>query len=64
MSFQYLAKIFFDHEEVSEKGGDDVDELYSWMLVKTQGMFGNFNGEIIDNTTGKVVRRFRKSPPD
>lgn len=64
MAFKYTAKIYFDDEEVNQQEGDDVDELYTWMLIKSQGKFGNFNGEIIDNKTKKVVRGFRKSPPD
>lgn len=61
---KYTAKIYFDKDEVAHESGDDMDELYNWMLIKTQGKFGNFNGEIIDNKTGKAVRSFRKSPPD
>ena len=64
MAFRYTATIYFDEGEVDHESGDDVDELYNWMLLKTQGEFGNFNGEIIDNKTGKTVKGFRKSPPD
>ena len=64
MAFRYTAKIYFDEGEVAHESGDDVDELYTWMLMKTQNQFGNFNGEIIENKTGKVVKSFRKSPPD
>jgi hypothetical protein len=64
MAFKYTATIYFDDNEVYEEKGDDVDELYNWMLIKTQGKFGNFNGEITDNKTKKVVKSFRKSPPD
>lgn len=64
MALRYTAKIYFDKEAVAHESGDDVDELYNWMLIKTQGMFGNFHGEIVENKTGKVVKAFRKSPPD
>lgn len=64
MAFSYTAKIYFDAGEVAHESGEDVDELYTWMLIKTQGMFGNFRGEIIDNKTGKVIKAFRKAPPD
>jgi len=64
MAFRYVAKIFVDDEEVSHESGNDVDELYTWMLANSQGKFGNLSGEIIDNKTGKVVKSFRKSPPD
>jgi hypothetical protein len=61
---KYVAKIYFDEGEVAHENGDDLDGLYNWMLIKTQGKFGNFHGEIIDRKTSKVVRSFRKSPPD
>ncbi len=63
-AFRYTAKIYVDKGEVAHESGDDIDELYNWMLIKAQGKFGNLNGEIIDNKSGKVVRSFRKSPPD
>ena len=64
MGFKYTAKIYFDEGEIAHESGNDADELYTWMLMKAQGKFGNFNGEIIDNKTGKVVKSFRKAPPD
>jgi len=64
MTFRYTAKIYFDEGEIMHESGDDADELYNWMLLKTQGKFGNFNGEVIDNKTKKVVKSFCKSPPD
>ena len=64
MEFRYTAKIYVDEGEVESESGDNADELYTWMLMKTQGKFGNLNGEITDNKTGKVVHSFRKSPPD
>lgn len=64
MDFTYTAKIYFDDDEVAHESGDDIDELYNWMLMKAEGKFGNFNGEIVNNKTGKVVKSFRRSPPD
>ncbi len=64
MTFRYTAKLYIDDEEIGHESGDNVDELYNWMLMKAQGKFGNLNGEIIDNKTRKAVKSFRKSPPD
>jgi hypothetical protein len=64
VAFKYTATIYFDDDEVAHESGNDLDELYNWMLLKTQGKFGNFNGEIKDNKSGEVVKSFRKSPPD
>lgn len=64
MANRYTARIYFDDEEVAQETGGSVEDLYNWMLTKAQGKFGNFNGEIIDNKTGAVVKGFRRSPPD
>jgi len=62
MKSKYTAKVYLDHSLLCQRDGEDVDELYSWMLIETQDKFGNHNGEITDNNTGKVVRCYRKSP--
>ena len=64
MAFHYTARIYFDKGELEHESGNNLDELYNWMLMKAQGKFGNLHGEIIDNKTGKVVKSFRKAPPD
>lgn len=64
MAFRYTAKIYVDKDEVAHESGDDADELYNWMLIKAQGKFGNLHGEITDNKSGKIIRSFRKAPPD
>lgn len=64
MTPQYIAKVFIDDDEIAHESGDDVDELYTWMLLKAQGKFGNFHGHILDNKSNKIVKRFRKAPPD
>ena len=64
MPFRYIAKLYIDKDEIDHESGDDLDELYNWMLVKAQGKFGNLSGEITDTKTHKVVKAFRKSPPD
>ena len=64
MTFRYVAKLYFDDREIAHEYGNDVDELYTWMLIKTQNQFGNFKGDIVVQKTEKVVRSFRKSPPD
>lgn len=64
MGLRYTAKIYMDDEVLMEESGEDLDELYNWMMLKAHGKFGNISGEIIDNQSKKVVRSFRKSPPD
>lgn len=64
MAFHYTAKIFINNDEIAHESGDDIDALYTWMLLKAEGKFGDFHGQIIDNKTHKVVKQFRKAPPD
>lgn len=61
---KYTAKLYFAKDETDHLEGDDLDELYTWMLVQADSQFGSVSGEIIDNKTKKVVKQFRKAPPD
>ena len=61
---QYTAKIYLDKSVIAQESGNNPEELYEWMLIKSQGKLGNVHGEVIDNKTHKVVKAFRKSPPD
>lgn len=64
MSYRYSAKIFIDGSETEYNSGDDLEKLYMWLLTAAQGKFGDVSGEVVDNKTQKVVKKFRKSPPD
>lgn len=63
-TFRYTATIYLDKTEIAHESGNDLEELYNWMLINSQGKFGNIHGSIIDNKTRKPVKAFRKSPPD
>lgn len=64
MASHYTAHVYVDNKEINHQNGNDIDELYTWMLTQSQEKFGNFSGEIIDNKTHKTVKSFRKAPPD
>lgn len=64
MSYKYSAKIYIDGSEIEYNAGDDLEKLYTWLLTTAQGKFGDVSGEVIDNKTHQVVKKFRKSPPD
>lgn len=64
MKSSYTAKIYLGEDEILENSKNDIDELYAWMLGQAEGKFGNIHGEIIDNKTNTIVRKFRKAPPD
>lgn len=64
MALRYTATIYSGDEEIAHQEGDDIDDLYTWMLAKTTDAFGDINGEVVDNETGETVRCFRKAPTD
>ena len=57
----YSAKVYCNEEVIAHKTGDDIEQLYIWMLGQTGGNFGDVHGEIIDNKTKKIIKTFRKS---
>lgn len=64
MNFKYTATLYSEKNEIEHRSDDDLESLHNWMLVKAQGKFGDISGEIIDNHTHKIIKRFRKTPPD
>lgn len=64
MTPNYTAKMYLDKDEILQNSGDDMDQLYTWMLAQAEDKFGNIRGEVIDNVTQEVVRQFRKVPPE
>ncbi|MBI2785595.1 MAG: hypothetical protein HYX60_04515 [Legionella longbeachae] len=62
MSNQYTAKIYVDDVMIADSSGDDVEQLYIWMLAQVNGAPGNIRGEIIENATQNIVRHFKKAP--
>lgn len=63
-AYRYTAKIYIGKGLISSQDGNDETALYEWMLTQAQSLLGDVHGEVIENTTGKIVQRFRKSPPD
>ncbi|KTD27162.1 MULTISPECIES: hypothetical protein [Legionella] len=64
MGKQYTANAYCNEEKIATKEGDDIDQLYAWMVLQANGNFGDVHGEIIDNTTNKIVRKFQKAYED
>lgn len=62
MNYYYTAKIYSVDEEIAQKSGNDLEELHIWMLTYETGGCCGSHGEIIDNVTQEIVRRFKKSP--
>ncbi len=61
MNAKYTASIYCSEEEISTKAGDDIDELYTWMLLQGCENIGDIRGKIIDNTTQEIIRTFCKA---
>lgn len=61
MNEKYTASVYCSEEQIAQKTGNNVDELYTWMLIQVNGHFGDVHGEIIDNTTTKTIKTFKKS---
>lgn len=64
MKHRYTAKILFVDGESLLNSADDIEELIMWMKSQTESSFGQTNGEIIDNQTQKVVKKFEYNPPE
>lgn len=64
MTKKYIAKVMCGTDELIVRESDDIDELYEWMLIQANGKLGDIHGQIIDNKSLEVVRKFRKAPPD
>lgn len=60
MSTHYRAKIYCGAEEIAHQSGDDLEQLYVWMLAFAEKTSGEIHGEITNNITHQVVRQFKK----
>ncbi len=61
MKAKYTARIYLEANEILNKSGDEVEELYTWLLVQAEGKFGSVHGEITENKSKQVVKQFRKT---
>ncbi|STY28885.1 Uncharacterised protein [Legionella wadsworthii] len=62
MSHHFTATVFCKDEKIATQTGDDLDKLYTWMLIQVNGQYNEVRGEIVENKTNKIVRTFRKAP--
>jgi len=64
MDHQYSAAVYCNEVEIAIKTGNDIEELYIWMLLQVNGTIGDIHGTIIDNKTQEIAKAFRRSPID
>ncbi|WP_106225059.1 hypothetical protein [Legionella pneumophila] len=60
MSEHYTAKIYCGTEEIARQSGENLEQLYVWMLAYAEKTYGKIYGEITDKISHQVVRRFKK----
>ncbi|HHF7373777.1 hypothetical protein SCQ64_05095 [Legionella pneumophila serogroup 1] len=60
MSKQYTAKIYCGSDEIARQSGDNMEQLYVWMLAYVEKISGEIHGEVTDNITHQVVSQFKK----
>ena len=62
----YTAKLCCGKKPVETKSGDDAEELFIWMLSLANGPvdIDGIHGEVVENKTNKIVRQFKKAPPE
>lgn len=61
MNEQFTAIVYCKDEKIATQTGNDLDKLYTWMLIQGNGYFSEIRGEIIDNQSQKIIRSFRKT---
>ena len=62
MNEQFTASVYCKEERIASQTGNDLEQLYTWMLIQVNGYFDDIRGEIMDNKTKKIVRTFCKAP--
>lgn len=61
----YIAKLYLGNDKVLDNAGDDLEQLYVWMLsLAADESSDDIHGEIIDNKTQEIVRKFRNCTID
>ncbi|ASQ46365.1 hypothetical protein clem_09070 [Legionella clemsonensis] len=57
--FNYTARLYFDNSEITTCSGNNLESLFIWMLTQVQGKFGNLHGQITNNKTQAIEKKFR-----
>ncbi|STX50991.1 Uncharacterised protein [Legionella busanensis] len=59
--FTYTATIYFGSHVINTKSSDDLDALFIWMLTEGDNDFGDYSGQIVNNSNLEVIRQFKKN---
>lgn len=63
MSHRYTAFIYSADGEKITNSADQLDILNQWISQQLETSFDEVRGEIIDNTSGQIVKYFHYDPP-
>jgi hypothetical protein len=61
MELHYIATIYSREDIIATKSGNDVEQLYIWIMLQLDDSFGDIRGEIVDCKTAEVVKTVCKS---
>lgn len=64
MKYKYTAKILLGDKVIMSDSGDDLDQLFVWLVTEATEHKEFVNGVIYDNSNHKIIKRFHKSLPD
>ncbi len=61
---RYTGQILVNDQVVETIIGHDLDKLKAKLLVSLNNEYNSGEGKIIDNMTGEVIHRCRRTAPD
>lgn len=65
MKDKYTAIIYIEKTiEILRKTGNDIDELFIWIVTEATQSTDDLHGKVIDNKSHKTIRKFQKTQPD
>lgn len=62
MKLKYTAKVYFEDGTIIENFGDHPEQLTTWMQGQAKVHSSQITGEIIDNTTHRVINTIQYDP--
>ncbi|MDP1603814.1 MAG: hypothetical protein Q8M03_11180 [Legionella sp.] len=61
MELKYIATIYSKEEVIVTRTGNDIEQLYIWIMLQLEDCFGDIRGEIVDCKTDEIVKTVNKS---
>lgn len=61
MHSQYTAQLFYNNEHLDTHNGNDLNKLMATLLNQIEMSSTSTQGHIINNVSGKIIHRCRKT---